>query len=109
MRTPSTKSNYVINRSYNLKGNALSKAKALSTKLALVNTILIGADIAINKQVKASHVINGIMTGLSFTYVGSIVSGLWFVADIGFQDFTDKSLSDRLDEMAGETLLDWNN
>jgi len=49
------------------------------------------------------------MTGLSFTGVGSIVSGLWFVADIGFQVFADKSLSDRLDEMAGEPLLDWNN
>jgi len=108
LRTPSTKSNYVINRSYNLKGNALSKAKALSTKLAVVNTILIGADIAVNKQVKASHVINGTMTGLSFTYVGSIVSGLWFVADLGTQLFTGKSLSDRLDEAVGEPLLDWN-
>lgn len=107
-RTPSTKTNYVFNRSYNLKGNALSKAKALSTKLAVVNTLLIGADIAVNKQVKASHVINGVMTGLSFTGVGSIISGLWFIADLGTQLVTGKSLSDRIDEAVGEPLLDWN-
>lgn len=48
------------------------------------------------------------MTGLSFTGVGSVISGLWFVADLGTQLFTGKSLSDRIDEAVGEPLLDWN-
>ncbi len=108
LRTPSTKKNYVINRSYKLKGNALSKAKALSTKLAVVNTLLITSDVIVNKQIKASHVINGIMTGLSFTGVGSLISGAWFIADIGTQFFTGRSLSDRIDEAVGEPLVDWN-
>jgi len=107
-RTPSTKSNYVINRSYKLKGNSLTKANALSTKLAVVNTLLITSDVLVNKQIKASHVVNGIMTGLSFTGVGSIISGAWFIADIGTEFFTGTSLSDRIDEAAGEPLVDWN-
>jgi|LakMenEpi03Aug12_release.lakeMendotaPanAssembly.Ray.scaffolds.fasta_scaffold367917_2 RHS repeat-associated protein len=108
LRTSSTKNNYVINRSYKLRGNALSKAKALSTKLAIVNVGLIGSDIVVNRQIKASHVINGFMTGISFTGVGSVVSGLWFIADFGTQGICGKSLSDRLDEAVGEPLLDFN-
>ena len=69
---------------------------------------MVGADIAVNKQVKASHIVNGFMTGLSFTGVGSVISGLWFVADLGTQLVTGKSLSDRIDEAVGEPLLDWN-
>ena len=107
-RTNATKSNYLFNRSYKLKGNALTKAKALSTKLAIVNAGLIITDVAVNKQIKASHVINGLMTGLSFTGVGSIISGVWFIADMGTQFVTGKSLSDRLDEAVGEPLVDWN-
>ena len=108
-RTNVTKSNYLFNRSYKLKGNALTKVKALSTKLAIVNAGLIITDVAVNKQIKASHIVNGIMTGLSFTGVGSIISGAWFIADIGTEFFTGKSLSDRIDEAVGEPLVDWNN
>jgi hypothetical protein len=48
------------------------------------------------------------MTGISFTGVGSVVSGLWFIADFGTQGICGKSLSDRLDEAVGEPLLDFN-
>lgn len=68
---------------------------------------MITTDVIVNKQVKASHVINGVMTGLSFTGVGSVISGLWFVADLGTQLFTGKSLSDRLDEAIGKPIYDW--
>jgi len=97
----------LINRIYNLKGNTLGKAKVFSKKLVVVDLILIGVDIAVNKRGKASHVINGVMTGLCFTGVGSIISGVWFAADLGTQLTTGKSLIDRIDEAVGKPLLDW--
>ena len=98
----------VIKRIYNLKGNALGKAKGLSKKLVAVNLILLGVDIAVKKQGKASHVVNGIMTGICFTGVGAMISGVWFAADLGTQLTTGKSLVDRIDEAVGKPLLDWN-
>ena len=40
--------------------------------------------------------------------VGSIISGIWFIADIGTELISGKSLSDRLDEGVGGPLVDWN-
>ncbi|WEK33954.1 MAG: hypothetical protein P0Y53_15810 [Candidatus Pseudobacter hemicellulosilyticus] len=86
----------------------MSKAKALSTKLTVAGAVVLVADVVITQQVKPSHVLNAAMTGLAFTGVGSVISGAWFVLDIGTQLFTGKSLSERLDEAVGEPLLDWN-
>lgn len=41
------------------------------------------ADIALSGDIKPSHIINGAMLGASTTGVGSIVAGIWFVADFG--------------------------
>jgi hypothetical protein len=44
---------------------------------------LVGVDVALSGEVKPSHIINGIATGLSFSVWGSLVAGTWFVADFG--------------------------
>jgi RHS repeat-associated protein len=106
-RNNATKSNYLFKRSYQLTGKALAKAKTLSTRLAAVNVALIVSDVIANKQISASHLINGAMTAISFTGVGSVVAGLWFVADLGTQLVTGRSLSERLDELVGQPLADW--
>jgi RHS repeat-associated protein len=58
-------------------------ARNLATKLTKVGGVLLVGDIALSGDIKPSHVINGLMLGASLTGVGSIVAGVWFVADFG--------------------------
>jgi len=44
---------------------------------------LLVADIAMSGDIKASHVINGVMLSISGTGVGAFVGGAWFIADYG--------------------------
>ncbi len=48
------------------------------------------------------------MTTISFTGVGALVSGAWFIADIGTELITGRSISQCIDEEVGKPLLDWN-
>ncbi|UHO40739.1 RHS repeat-associated core domain-containing protein [Chryseobacterium capnotolerans] len=79
-------------------------ARNLGTKLTVAGGVLLAADIAMSGEVKASHYINGIMLGASTTGVGSIVAGVWFVADMGtgavnyLNGNGFKTLSDVIDE-----------
>lgn len=68
------------------RANQIAKvqnARNLSTKLTKVGGALLVADIALFGDIKPSHIINGAMLGASTTGVGSIVAGIWFVADFG--------------------------
>ncbi|MFC4749756.1 RHS repeat-associated core domain-containing protein [Flavobacterium branchiicola] len=68
------------------RANQIAKvkgARGLSTKLTKAGGALLVADIALSGNIKPSHVINGAMLGVSTTGVGSIVAGVWFVADFG--------------------------
>jgi len=47
------------------------------------------------------------MTAISFTGVGAIVTGVWFVADVGTGLITGTSISDRIDSAVGAPLVDW--
>ncbi|WP_265429940.1 RHS repeat-associated core domain-containing protein [Chryseobacterium sp. YIM B08800] len=58
-------------------------ARSLGTKLTVAGGVFLAADIAMSGQVKPSHMINAAMLGASFSGVGSIVAGAWFVADMG--------------------------
>jgi hypothetical protein len=55
-------------------------------------------------EVKPSHVINATMLGASFSGIGSIVAGVWFVADMGTMGVNylvsgeAKGLGDMIDE-----------
>jgi len=44
---------------------------------------LIVADVALSGEIRLSHGINGLMIGLSLTGWGSVVAGIWFIADFG--------------------------
>ncbi len=47
------------------------------------------------------------MTGLACTGWGAPIAGIWFVTDLGFTLFSDKSLSERIDSASGGPLVDW--
>lgn len=66
----------------------VAKARNISTKLThagavLIGAVLIGADILLSGEIKPSHLINGAMLGVSITGVGTIIAGVWFIADYG--------------------------
>ena len=61
----------------------LAKARNISTKLTHAGAVLIGADILLSGEIKPSHLINGAMLGVSTTGVGTIIAGVWFIADYG--------------------------
>lgn len=85
----------------------VAKARNISTKLTHAGAVLIGADILLSGEIKPSHLINGAMLGVSTTGVGTIIAGVWFIADYGTMGinyiFTGeaKGISDMIDESIG--------
>ncbi|MGG5208692.1 hypothetical protein ACQWU4_07065, partial [Chryseobacterium sp. MIQD13] len=79
-------------------------AKSLGTKLTAAGGALLVADIAMSGELKPSHAINAAMLVASTTGVGSIVAGVWFVADMGTMGVNymingeAKGLGDMIDE-----------
>ena len=70
--------------------------------------IQVATDIVLSGEVKPSHLINGVMLGASTTGVGSIVAGIWFIADYGtgaynyiFTPDGFRTISDIIDESVG--------
>jgi hypothetical protein len=47
------------------------------------------------------------MASISFTGVGSLVAGGYFLLDFGFEMTTGKGLGERLDEAVGAPIVDW--
>ena len=95
----------VINREKQIL--TVAKARNISTKLTHAGAVLIGADILLSGEIKPSHLINGAMLGVSTTGVGTIIAGVWFIADYGTMGinyiFTGeaKGISDMIDESIG--------
>lgn len=58
-------------------------ARGLGDKFTKAGGVLLAADIVMSGEIKPSHAINAFMLGISTTGVGSIVAGVWFVADVG--------------------------
>jgi RHS repeat-associated protein len=79
-------------------------ARSLGDKLTKAGAVLLVADIAMSGEIKPSHAINAFMLGVSTTGVGSIVAGIWFVADVGtmgvnfLMNGQAKGLGDMIDE-----------
>ena len=85
----------------------MSATKSLSNKLGVVSGAVIVGDVLYNSEIKASHGINAVMAGISFTGVGAVVAGVWFVADFGTGLVTGTTISDRIDSSIGGALIDW--
>lgn len=85
----------------------VAKARNILTKFTHAGAVLIGADILLSGEIKPSHLINGAMLGVSTTGVGTIIAGVWFIADYGTMGinyiFTGeaKGISDMIDESIG--------
>jgi hypothetical protein len=94
-----------INQAKALK--VLNASKSIGRGLGYAGGIVLAGDVLYNSEIKASHGLNAIMTGIAFTGWGAPISGIWFVADFGVGLFTGKSISDRLDARVGAPLIDW--
>ena len=85
----------------------VAKARNISTKLTYAGAVLTGADILLSGEIKPSHLKNGAMLGVSTTGVGTIIAGVWFIADYGTMGinyiFTREAqgISDMIDESIG--------
>lgn len=85
----------------------VAKSRNILTKFTHAGAVLIGADILLSGEIKPSHLINGAMLGVSTTGVGTIIAGVWFIADYGTMGinyiFTGeaKGISDMIDESIG--------
>lgn len=85
----------------------LNVSKSIGNKLGVAGGLVIAGDVLYNSEVKASHGINAVMTGIAFTGWGAPVAGIWFVADFGTGLITGKSISNRIDSGVGAPLEDW--
>jgi hypothetical protein len=90
--------------------NAIKNAKASQTILATdifekdlgyLNFAFILGDMYANRRIMPSNVVNALMTGAAVSEYGAPVALVWFLADIGFEAFSNKSLSSRFDSYIG--------
>jgi hypothetical protein len=94
-------------RSYQVVNNALSSAKTWSNRMATLGLVTTGINVAINQAVNPSDGVNAFMCGISFTGVGSLISGGYFVTDFGFRFFTGVSLNERIDAKIEGPVGSW--
>ena len=91
-------SNKIYRTSYNVVKESFATAKVWSNRMATLGLITTGIDIAVDGQIRPSHMVNLTMAGISYTGVGSLVAGGYWITDMGFEVFTGYSLGDRLDQ-----------
>ncbi|MFK8269142.1 hypothetical protein [Capnocytophaga cynodegmi] len=87
----------------NKQVKTVQKAIDRSKKVTKAGGILLAADMILSGEVRASHYVSAFMVGISFTGVGSIVAGAWFLVDMGtgaynyFVNDEFETLSDMID------------
>jgi RHS repeat-associated protein len=86
---------------------ATSGLRTASNYLAVASLALTVTNVAINSQVNPSDLLNATMAGISFTGVGSLVAGAYFLVDFGFDVKTGQGLGERLDAYVGQPVVDW--
>ena len=91
----------------NVYVNKVKGLRSLGNKLGIASLAFTGIDIYSSKEIRASHALNTFMTGISFTGLGAVVSGSYFMIDTGFTIFTGSSLGDRLDNAVGKPIYSW--
>ena len=79
--------------------------KPVSRNLGYASALLIGAKVLSTGELTASDGVNSFMVGISFTGVGAVISGVYFVTDMGFDAITGESISKRIDERFGKVKL----
>lgn len=108
--------NYLLNRSYELSKfrKATSTVGKASKLLGHAGVALTIADIGVQGAIKPSHAIGlGLfVAGAVATAVGApvvagaiaVVGTIYFIVDVGMMIFSDKSLSERIDEGVGRDI-----
>ncbi|MGV0830135.1 RHS repeat-associated core domain-containing protein [Empedobacter brevis] len=95
---------FLKSKGYNYKTNVVKKSipkgfKGTGVALGVISSGMIVYDVVDKKEIKASHLLDGTITAVSFVPGwGWIVGGVYFGADIITQIVTDKSIGDHLDE-----------
>lgn len=85
-----------------------TRARSIGKVLRKLGFAALGADIFLSGELKPSHAINGGMIGISWTGWGTIVAGIWFIADYGTMGynwlFNDeaKGIGDIIDNLVEE-------
>lgn len=89
---------------------SVSPARKWASRATKVGGVLLVADIALSGELKPSHAINATMLGASTTGVGSIIAGVWFLADAGTLLFNlvvnqeNRGLGDIIDDSIGHKI-----
>jgi len=85
--------------------------RAAGDKLAIAGVVLVAADIVMTGEVKWSDLINGGMAAASFSGIGSVIAGVWFIADFGTMGVNiimgngHVGLGDMIDKWAGGPII----
>ncbi|WP_460687435.1 hypothetical protein, partial [Niabella aquatica] len=90
--------------------NSLNKTAGLrnfSNKVAYASLAVTGYNIISTGEINPSDMLNATMAGISFTGVGSLISGTYFIVDFGFTIFTGEGLGQRLDRAVGSSVQLW--
>ncbi|WP_157909844.1 hypothetical protein [Capnocytophaga cynodegmi] len=91
----------------NKQVKTVQKAIDRSKKVTKAGWVLLGADMIMSGEARASHYISGGMLALSSTGIGSIIAGAWFLVDMGtgaynyFVNDEFETLSDMIDNSVG--------
>lgn len=76
--------------------------------LGYAQGLVIAGDILVNQQIKASHILDGIITGASFIPGwGWAIGGTYFLADLITRGITKQSIGQHLDNAEGGPLKEW--
>jgi len=106
-------SKFLKSEGWNIKTSALKNGvpkvlEGAGRALNWASAVVVVGEVAMNKQVNASDVLNATVTGLSFIPgAGPIIGGGYFVADIITEGITGESIGDHLDSAVGGPLMDW--
>ncbi len=107
------KSKYKNVREFQVKKVQLPRN--ISNGLAATSLVMTGVNVYKTGELKASDVLNATMAAISFTGIGSVVAGVYFVADLATMGTSyliegeAKSIGDYLDENTnGGVILDKN-
>jgi hypothetical protein len=103
----SLKSNGTRMYTRDIKANINGNFKSLNYKLGAASGLLIVADVYMKGEIRPSHVVNGIMTGVGLSGWGSPVAAVYFLTDLGMGLFYDGGLSGYIDDTWGSPLYDF--
>ena len=94
-----------------IQKNKVKGVRSLSTKFGIASGALLLADVGLSGELKPSHGINAVMIGISFTGVGAVVAGVYFVADFATMGVNlavngeAKGIGDLIDDKYGSIKL----